>query len=103
VFVVCVDPEQAKAGAAVRAAFPELRPVYCVTTRREFEAMLDQCFGTGTAPPLLPDQRREELLDAVAGLVAGSARQGLSNLRIETAPGEREGEIRFTVSGTLRL
>jgi hypothetical protein len=40
---------------------------------------------------------------AVAALVAGSHEQGLSDLRIDTAPGERPGEIRFTVSGVMRL
>lgn len=101
-FAVCVDPEQVKAAGAVRAAFPQLQPVYCVTTRREFDAMLDHLFGS-SEPAELPEGRRAELLDAVAGLVAGSARHGLSNLTIDTQPGERAGEIRFTVSGTLRL
>lgn len=103
VFVVCVDPEQVKAEGGVRAAFPGAKPVYCVTTRREFEAMLDQFFGDIKPEAVLSAARRDALVDAVAGLVAGSARQGLSNLRIETSPGECEGEIRFTVSGTLTL
>lgn len=103
VFVVCVDPERVKADGAVRTAFPHAKPVYCVTTRREFEAMLEQFFGDGQQQAVLPDALRDQLVEAVAGLVAGSARHGLSNLRIETLPGEREGEIRFTVSGTMKV
>lgn len=103
VFVVCLDPDQLKDGGSVRSAFPHLKPVYCVTTRGEFDAMLEQCYGPAQAGPSLAGAQRAALVDAVTGLVAGSARQGLSDLRIETQPGAHEGEIRFTVSGTLRL
>jgi len=99
-YVVCIDPERVRIDGVVGALFPEARPVFCVTTRREFNAMLDQYFG---AAPALPAQQQARLVEAVAGLVAGSQRQGLSELRIDTAPGERPGEIRFTVSGVLRL
>lgn len=107
-YVVCIDPEQARTGADVGALFPQARPVFCVTTRRDFAAMLDQYFG-GAAPapvlaaPALDAGREAQLVDTVASLVAGSHRQGLSDLRIDTAPGDRPGEIRFTVSGVLRL
>jgi hypothetical protein len=106
-YVVCVDPEQAKAGADIATLFPHARPVFCVTTRRDFAAMLGQYFGgasaSSPAAPVLTPAREAELIDTVAALVAGSARQGLTNVRIDTAPGDAPGEIRFTVSGTLRL
>lgn len=106
VYLACVDPEQARLGGAATALFPEARPVYCVTTRRDFAAMLDHCFGPvaePAAPPTLAAVQQSQLVNAVAALVAGSHQQGLSDLRIETAPGERPGEIRFTVSGAMRL
>ena len=101
VYLACVDPEQARLGGAVAALFPDARPVFCVTTRRDFAAMLDHFYGP---EPLSHDPAQQsQLLDAVTSLVAGSHAQGLSDLRIETAPGERPGEIRFTVSGVMRL
>lgn len=110
-YVVCVDPDQVQAGAggnAVAALFPDARPVFCVTSRREFDAMLDQYFGASAGPApamaaILPPAREAQLLDTVAALVAGSHRQGLSDLRIVTEAGERPDEIRFSVSGVLRL
>jgi len=99
-YVVCIDPARVKDGGSVGVRFPQARPVLCVTTRRDFAAMLDQYFG---AAPALTPAREASLLDTVTTLVAGSHREGLSGLRIETAPGERPGEIRFTVSGVLRL
>jgi hypothetical protein len=106
VYVACVDPEQARTGGSVAALFPDARPVFCVTTRRDFAAMLDHYFGApqpqAQAPALEPAQQKQ-LVEAVAALVSGSHEQGLSDLRIETAAGARPGEIRFTVSGTMRL
>lgn len=107
VYVACVDPEQARLGGTVAARFPDARPVYCVTTRRDFAAMLDHYFGPAEAAApqaaMLAPAQQSQLVNAVAALVAGSHQQGLSDLRIETAPGERPGEIRFTVSGVMRL
>jgi hypothetical protein len=102
-YVVCVDPERVRSDDAVARQFPQARPVFCVTTRRDFAAMLDQYFGPTAAPAPLAPARADKLVDAVAALVAGSRRDGLSDVRIETAPGERPREIRFTVSGILRL
>jgi hypothetical protein len=104
VYVACVDPEQARLGGSVAALFPDARPVFCVTTRRDFAAMLDHYFGQSSPPaPLLSPAQQKQLVDAAAALVRGSHEQGLADLRIETAPGAHPGEIRFTVSGTMRL
>jgi hypothetical protein len=110
-YVVCTDPARVKDSGSVGVRFPQARPVLCVTTRRDFAAMLDQYFGAAPAPshnaPALPPAREASLLDTVTALVAATGsvahREGLSDLRIETAPGERPGEIRFTVSGVLRI
>jgi hypothetical protein len=104
--VACVDPEQARLSGSLKVLFPDARPVYCVTTRRDFAAMLDHYFGPppAAAPSPAPGAAQQaQLVKAVAALVAGSHEQGLSDLRIDTAPGERPGEIRFTVSGVMRL
>jgi GAF domain-containing protein len=109
-YVLCLDPEQARRGGSVARRFPEARPVYCVTTRREFGWMVNQCFGTPEKPAaaraeaaLLSVAQQEELVHAVTTLVGGAHRQGLSELRIETTPGKLPGEVRFQVSGVLRL
>lgn len=113
-YVACLEPERVKGGDSLGLRFPDARPVLCVTTRRDFAAMLDHYFGPAPAqdaPALtaaaLSPARQASLVETVAALVAATGasaqREGLSDLRIETAPGERPGEIRFTVSGVLRL
>jgi hypothetical protein len=109
-YVMCVDPEQVSSSGSVARSFPQARPVYCVTTRREFGWMVNQCFGSaGSAPAAagsassLSAAQQEELVRAVTGMVAGAHRQGLSELRIETSPGKDADEVRFQVSGVLRL
>ena len=102
-YVLCTDPEKARRDASVQRLFPQQRAVYCVTTRREFAAMLDHCFGAKEDTPVLAPARQQELVDTVTALVAGSHHKGLSNLSIQTSPGEQPGEIRFTVSGVLKL
>lgn len=110
-YVVCLEPEQVKDAGSVGACFPQARPVPCVTTRRDFAAMLDQYFGPEPAslpaPAALSPAHQARLVESVGALVAtlgaSAQRDGLSDLRIETAPGERPGEIRFTVSGVMRL
>jgi hypothetical protein len=109
-YVLCLDPEQARRGGSVSRRFPEARPVYCVTTRREFGWMVNQYFGNQAEPAagrgdaaLLTSAQQDELVRAVTAMVGGAHRQGLSELRIETAPGKAPGEVRFQVSGVLRL
>ncbi|MFL6674157.1 MAG: GAF domain-containing protein [Massilia sp.] len=109
-YVLCLDPHQARNSGSVARRFPEARPVYCVTTRREFGWMVNQYFGNAPASPapageasLLSVSQQEELARTVSSMVGGAHRHGLSGLRIETTPGEDAHEVRFVVSGVLRL
>lgn len=113
-YVLCLDPEHTRRSGSVARRFPQARAVYCVTTRREFGWMLNQCFGNAppqsvqaaprpAEPALLSVSQQEELVQMVSGMVAGAHRQGLSELRIETTPGKDPGEVRFQVSGVMRL
>jgi hypothetical protein len=112
-YVLCVDPELTRQSGSVARFFPQARPVYCVTTRREFGWMLNQYYGSpAEAPPpaapmapapLLSPARQEELIEAVTGMAAGAHRGRLSELRIETTAGDDPSQVRFLVSGVLRL
>ncbi|USX24014.1 GAF domain-containing protein [Oxalobacteraceae bacterium OTU3CINTB1] len=98
-FVLAVDPDQARADGAVARAFPGVRPVWCVTTRREFGSMVEQFFGD--EPPVAPAPMPADLAEVVAGLAQQAHRHGIRQLHIETTPGDAPGEIRFQVSGVL--
>ncbi|MES2127882.1 MAG: GAF domain-containing protein [Pseudomonadota bacterium] len=115
-YILCTDPDEVRHSGAVGRIFPQARVVYCVTTRRDFGWMLNQCFDAVPEPEpdlsapvfqepahLLPPARRDELAATVAGLVAGAHHQGLSDLRIETSPGKHPGEVRFTVTGSIKI
>ncbi|TFW17516.1 GAF domain-containing protein [Duganella callida] len=50
-FVLAVDPHQARIDGTVAQAFPGVRPVWCVTTRREFRLMVAQFFSARDGKP----------------------------------------------------
>ncbi len=136
-YILCTDPEQVKQSGAVARIFPQSRPIFCVTTRREFAWMVNHCLGAPepeveqTSPPIsaatipvataapvaaaavsaapsgssaeLPAPAQEQLLKHIAAMVVGSHQQGMSDLRFETFPGKLPGEIRFQVSGTIKV
>nr|WP_315392921.1 GAF domain-containing protein [uncultured Duganella sp.] len=107
-FVLAVDPDRARADGAVARAFPGARPVWCVTTRREFASMVAQFFGDDGAPPEPPAATAPTAANVPGGLataVGELARQahshGIRELHIETTPGDAPGEVRFQVTGIL--
>lgn len=115
-YVVCTDPEQVKQSGSVEKVFPSARPVYCVTTRAEFLRMVNQCFppeveveaeiAEAIALPsdsLLTPKKQEQLVGAVTSMIAGAHLQGLSDMIIKTSAGEKPGEIRFIVSGVIKI
>ncbi len=114
VYILCTDPDRVKHSGQVARLFAA-RPVYCVTTRREFAWMVNQWFRAAPEPELdasvaqfreqsaLPPAREAELLKAVGAMALLAQGQGLSDLRIETSPGKDKTEVRFTVSGTITL
>ncbi len=114
VYILCTDPERVKHSGQVARLFAA-RPVYCVTTRREFAWMVNQCFSAAPdAGPetsvahfnnhsLLSPQVEAELLKAVGAMALLAQGQGLSEVRIDTTPGKDRTEVKFTVSGTITL
>ncbi len=115
-YVVCTDPEQVKQSGSVEKVFPQARPVYCVTTRAEFLRMVNQCFPPEieveaeiaetmalASDSLLTPKKQEQLVGAVTSMIAGAHLQGLSDMIIKTSAGEKPGEIRFIVSGIIKI
>jgi hypothetical protein len=115
-FVLAVDPDRLKASGAVARIFPNAVPVYCVTTRREFGWMVSQFFGDGAveatvppasatpaAMPALPDVSQTIIANTVSHLVQGALREGITELHIETMPGKDATEVRFQVTGVIKL
>jgi putative methionine-R-sulfoxide reductase with GAF domain len=116
-YILCTDPDEIRRSGAVGRIFPHARAVYCVTTRREFGWMVNQCFRAtpqaeadasaahyrpAKEAAAQPDQH-EGLLKSVASMVLGAHQGGLSDVRIATEPGKNNNEIRFTVSGVLTV
>jgi len=115
-FILAVDPDLLKASGAVARIFPGATPVYCVTTRREFGWMVSQFFGDGaaesTAPPAssapapmpaLPDVSQTLIANTVTHALQAAVRDGIRELHIETQPGEDASELRFQVTGVIKI
>jgi hypothetical protein len=113
-YILCIDPEAVRRSGAVARVFPHAKALYCVTTRREFGWMANQFFGQPDAPPEplyyqapageeLAARRMEQLAHAVDAMVLAASSNGATDVRIETAPGLDAGELRFTVTGAIRL
>jgi hypothetical protein len=113
-YILCTDPEAARRSGGVARIFPQAVPVYCVTTRREFGWMVNQCFGQPEAAAdaiyyQAPDQaqleaaQRELLAHMVDGLLHSARPNRVCALQVDTVAGAAEGEVRFTISGVLRL
>ena len=113
-FMLAVDVDLARADAGVALAFPGATPIWCVTTRREFDAMVAQLFGASSAPPTpaavaavaapapasaTPAQVPADLAELVSNMALQAHRHGIRQLHIDTMPGEVAGEVRFQVSG----
>jgi len=112
-FVLAVDPDAARASGAFARVFPDAAPIWCVTTRREFNWMVTQFFGAAdagaageatvigpAAAPARPDIAQTLVGNAIMPLLEGALRQGVRELHIVTENGP-EGTIRFTVTGVL--
>lgn len=114
-FVLAVDPDAARASGAFARVFPDATPIWCVTTRREFNWMVTQFFGAASdaapdeattmqpspAGPARPDIAQTLVGNAVMPLLEGALRHGVQELHIATENGP-DGTIRFTVTGVLR-
>jgi type II secretory ATPase GspE/PulE/Tfp pilus assembly ATPase PilB-like protein len=121
IVILAVDPEQVRASRVAHNVFPKHRLTFRVTTRREFEQIVDQYFepalDAGSVSDLLSDLADEEQESSIADDVTAAAdnelvklvnkiiidawRQGASDIHIEPRPGKEKTLIRFRRDGTL--
>jgi len=118
--VVALDPERVRHTHIVNQIFPKAKPVFRVTTQREFRQMVDQFFGadTGSVGELLSGMDGGEEEDGDAGaeiseaaenelvkllnkIIMDAYRQGVSDIHIEPLPGKGKTGVRFRKDGSL--
>jgi len=129
--VLTTDPERLRASRMVTNIFPRAKPVYAVTTQREFRATVDQFFGGSGAPGMSSEElstdvgellnkldddgeidlggstddvtlaQDNELVRLVNKIIVDAYHQGASDIHIEPFPGKGKTEIRFRKDGTL--
>ncbi|MFA9218070.1 MAG: ATPase, T2SS/T4P/T4SS family [Sphingomonadaceae bacterium] len=119
--VVALDPERVRHTHIVDQIFPRAKPLFRVTSNREFRQMVDQFYGaggdSGSVGELLSgmddgDEDGEggsevseavenELVKLLNKIIVDAYRQGVSDIHIEPLPGKGKTGIRFRKDGTL--
>ncbi|GJI92960.1 hypothetical protein RugamoR1_61230 [Rugamonas sp. R1(2021)] len=120
--VVALDPERVAHTHIVNQIFPKAKPVFRVTSNREFRQMVEHFFGaagdSGSVGDLLSgmdadDEEGEggsgevseavenELVKLLNKIIIDAYRQGVSDIHIEPLPGKGKTGIRFRKDGTL--
>jgi type II secretory ATPase GspE/PulE/Tfp pilus assembly ATPase PilB-like protein len=118
--VVALDPERVTNTHIVSQILPKAKPVFRVTSRREFRQMVELFYGqadSGSVGDLLSgmddgDEEGEgssdvseavenELVKLLNKIIIDAYRQGVSDIHIEPLPGKGKTGIRFRKDGTL--
>jgi type II secretory ATPase GspE/PulE/Tfp pilus assembly ATPase PilB-like protein len=122
--ILAVDPELVKSTRVVTNIFPKAKPVYRVTTNREFQQTVDLFFGVqgdttsvgdlllgmgddddesadAVAAAELSAAAENELVKLVNKIIVDAYRQGASDIHIEPRPGKDKTLIRFRKDGSL--
>lgn len=120
--VVALDPDRVAHTHIVNQIFPKAKPVYRVTSNREFRQMLEHFFGAtsdmGSVGELLSgmddddadseggsvevsEAVENELVKLLNKIIVDAYRQGVSDIHIEPLPGKGKTGIRFRKDGTL--
>ncbi|MGZ5819738.1 MAG: ATPase, T2SS/T4P/T4SS family, partial [Burkholderiaceae bacterium] len=121
--ILAVDPEQVKSTRVVTNIFPKAKPVYRVTTNREFQQTVDLFYGAQGDTTSVSDMllgmgeddddmgdaaaadisaaAENELVKLVNKIVVDAYRQGASDIHIEPRPGKDKTLIRFRKDGSL--
>ncbi|WP_332853767.1 GspE/PulE family protein [Duganella sp. S19_KUP01_CR8] len=120
--VVALDPERVAHTHIVNQIFPKAKPVFRVTSNREFRMMIEHFFGaagdSGSVGELLSgmddddgdyegasaevsEAVENELVKLLNKIIVDAYRQGVSDIHIEPLPGKGKTGIRFRKDGTL--
>jgi type II secretory ATPase GspE/PulE/Tfp pilus assembly ATPase PilB-like protein len=121
--VMTPDPEHVKASHVVENIFPKSKPIFRVTTTREFDQTLNQFFGVdgmagqdigemlsgledgGDIVEVAADEvsgaADNELVKLVNKIIIDAYNQGASDIHVEPLPGKGKTGIRFRKDGTL--
>src|SRR4051812_16766339 len=120
--ILCMDPERIKGSRIVSNVFPKHKPVYRVTTQKEFKDTLSAFYGAEKVESdfdvsLLDETESleeisgdgdevsaaadNELVKLVNKIVIDAYNQGASDIHIEPYPGKAKTEIRFRKDGSL--
>jgi type II secretory ATPase GspE/PulE/Tfp pilus assembly ATPase PilB-like protein len=123
--ILSLDPERVKSSRIVNNVFPKLKPVFRVTTQKEFRETLSLFYGqetldSGDIGDLLEGLDEGEVEEAGAGgddvsqaadnelvklvnkIIIDAYNQGASDIHIEPYPGKAKTEIRFRKDGSLQ-
>jgi type II secretory ATPase GspE/PulE/Tfp pilus assembly ATPase PilB-like protein len=123
--ILSLDPERVKSSRIVNNVFPKLKPVFRVTTQKEFRETLNLFYGQealdsgdigdllegldegdveegGTGSDDISQAADNELVKLVNKIIIDAYNQGASDIHIEPYPGKAKTEIRFRKDGSLQ-
>jgi type II secretory ATPase GspE/PulE/Tfp pilus assembly ATPase PilB-like protein len=121
--IMATDPEHVRSTRIVTNIFPKAKPIYRVTTNREFQQTVDIFYGvqgdttsvsemlqgmgddddevSDAATTDISAAAENELVKLVNKIVVDAYRQGASDIHIEPRPGKDKTVIRFRKDGSL--
>jgi len=124
--ILTLDPERIKSQRIAQTIFPKHKIIYVVTTRREFNATIEQFYGSGTDEISTGDINEmltnlgmedseeagaeieessaatdNELVKLVNKIIIDAYKMGVSDIHIEPFPGKEKTKIRFRKDGSL--
>ncbi|RZT09223.1 Type II secretory pathway ATPase GspE/PulE or T4P pilus assembly pathway ATPase PilB [Duganella sp. CF402] len=119
--VAALDPERVAHTHIVEQIFPRAKPVYRVTSHREFRQMVELFYGHGDSGSVgdllsgmddvydedgegageVSEAVENELVKLLNKIIMDAYRQGVSDIHIEPLPGKGKTGIRFRKDGTL--
>ena len=123
--ILTLDPERVKSSRIVNNVFPKLKPVFRVTTQKDFRETLNLFYGqealdsgdigdllegldegeaeeVGGSSDDISQAADNELVKLVNKIIIDAYNQGASDIHIEPYPGKAKTEIRFRKDGSLQ-
>ncbi len=126
IFVLTLDPERIKSQRVASTIFPKHKIVYAVTTKREFDAAIEQFYGVspgeitsgdinemlfnleGDTTEEMTSEREDssaasdnELVKLVNKIIIDAYKMGVSDIHVEPYSGKEKTKIRFRKDGSL--